>query len=55
MKQRSWKDISLEWLIVIVGVAGISPFILTAVFTVGCYMLGYSNSCTILGWYQDVN
>ena len=51
---RSWKDISLEWLIVILGMLGIGPFILTVALAVGCYMFGDTNSCTILGWYQDV-
>ena len=54
MQKRPWWDVSLEWLIVVIAVVGLSPFILTAVFALGCYLFGDSNSCTVLGWFQDV-
>lgn len=51
---RPWWDKWFEWIFVLIGVMGLSPFLLAAFFSVGCFVFEDRNSCWVLSLVQDV-
>lgn len=52
--KRPWWDKWFEWIFVLIGVVGLSPFMIAAAFSVGCFVFEDRASCFVLSMFQDV-
>ena len=53
-RRRPWWDRWLEYMIIAAGVIGLSPFLITLFFALGCWGMADSNSCWVLSQYQQL-